>query len=356
MQLRLRQVAELAGVSEATVSRVLNDEPSVAESTRREVLRALLQLGHELVRISHTRRKGLIGLIIPEFDNPVFPRFAQAMEFLLAREALTTVLCTSTPSGMGEADYVEILLDHAVSGIVMISGEHADHSRYLDLAARGVPTVLVNGTVPDPGVSTVTVDHALAAKKGVAHLAALGHQRIGLALGRGRYVITGEFVKGYRRGLETIGLPLDEALISETLDGIEGGHLAGTRLQQNGATGIVCASDRIALGVIRSARDIGRNVPRDVSVIGFDDAGPNAYLDPPLTSLQQPFERMAEAVVDLLRKPTLDEDVASVGLRFAPELVVRASTGPAPPSSEPGPAPTGQQAPIPGRCPSGAGG
>jgi DNA-binding LacI/PurR family transcriptional regulator len=334
MKPRLRHVAELAGVSQATVSRVLNNKPGVADTTRREVLRALQQLGYEPVGLATRRRTGLVGLIVPELDNPVFPRFAQAIESRLAGEGLTTVLCTSTPAGMREADYLDVLLDHAVTGIVIISGEHADssadHGRYRDLAARGVPTVLVNGTTAGLGLSTVTVDHTAAARMAVGHLASLGHARIGLALGPRRYVPTSALLEGYRAGLADAGLPPDEDLISETLYGIEGGHVAGARLVQAGASGVVCASDRMALGVIRAAREAGLRVPRDLSVVGFDDAGTNAYVEPPLTSVQQPFERMAAAIVRLLGEAISDRDAVPADLRFAPELVVRGSTGPAP--------------------------
>lgn len=333
MKPRLRHVAELAGVSQATVSRVLNGKPGVAETTRREVLRALQQLGYEPVSTGKTRRTGLIGLIVPELDNPVFPRFAQAIESLLATEGLTTVLCTSTPAGMRETDYLDVLLDHAVNGIVIISGEHADsaadHRRYLDMAARGLPTVLVNGSTPGLGVATVTVDHVAAAQRSVAHLAALGHERIGLAIGPRRYVPTTSFLEGYRIAVDTAGLTYDERLVSETLYGIEGGHAAGMRLLAAGATAMVCASDRMALGVIRAARESGRSIPGEVSVVGFDDAGTNAYVDPPLTSVQQPFERMAAAIVRILTDPPLPSGDRPADLRFAPELVVRGSTGPA---------------------------
>jgi LacI family transcriptional regulator, repressor for deo operon, udp, cdd, tsx, nupC, and nupG len=328
----LRHVAELAGVSQATVSRVLNGRPGVAETTRREVLRALQQLGYEPVSTGKTRRTGLVGLIVPELDNPVFPRFAQAIESLLASEGLTTMLCTSTPAGMREGDYLEVLVSHGATGIVIISGEHADsasdHRRYHDLVARGLPTVLVNGSAPGLGVATITVDHAAAARAAVAHLATLGHDRIGLAIGPRRYVPTVAFLDGYHRGLREARLQPDEGLVSETLFGIEGGHAAGSRLLAAGATGIVCASDRMALGVIRAIREAGRGLPDDVSVVGFDDAGPNDYVDTPLTSVRQPFEPMASAIVRILTGAT--DGTAPPDLSFRPELVVRATTGPGP--------------------------
>jgi len=332
---RLKHVADHAGVSQATVSRVLNDRPGVAEATRRSVLQAMSQLGYEHGRLRPSRRTGLVGLIVPELDNPVFPRFAQALESRLAREGLTTVLCTSTPSGMGETDYLDVLQDHAVTGIVLVSGEHsdtsADHQRYHDLRDSGVPLVLVNGRDDDLlDIAAVTVDHAEVSRLAVAHLASLGHRRIGLAIGPSRYVTAARLRLGYLDALERAGLPVDASLITDTIYGIEGGHSAGATLLPLEVTAVVCASDRMALGVIRAAHERGLQVPKQLSVIGFDDAGPNAFFDPPLTSIQQPFESMASAVVQLLTAQITDADAATPELTFRPELVVRGSTGTAP--------------------------
>lgn len=321
-------------MSQATVSRVLNGKPGVAETTRREVLLALTQLGYEAVGVSHPRRTGLVGLIVPELDNPVFPRFAQAIESRLASDGLTTVLCTSTPAGMREGDYIDVLLDHAVTGVVIVSGEAADltadRGRYLDLAARQLPVVLVNGRTPDLPLPSVTVDHASATLQSVLHLASLGHETIGLAIGPRRYLPTRELIQGYLDGLEQAGLDPDSSEVSEALYSIEGGHAAGLDLLDRGVTGVVCGSDPMALGVIRAVREKGLAIPGEVSVIGFDDAGPNAYVDPALTSIRQPFEAMAGAVVRLLTERIADPGLPPSELRFRPELIARDSTGAAP--------------------------
>lgn len=333
---RLRHVAEIAGVSQATVSRVLNDRPGVAPATRREVLAALHQLGYEPVGVAsvRTRARGLVGLIVPELDNPAFPRLAQALESRLAAQGLTTMLCTSTPSGMREGDYLDVLLEHAVTGIVIVSGEGADttadHGRYRDLIARRVPTILVNGHPDDIDLPAVSVDHISAGKQVVRHLASLGHQRIGLAIGPTRYLPTLGLLAGYREGLAAAGLPADDTLVSETFYGIEGGHAAAARLLEQAVTAIVCASDRMALGSMRAVREHGLRVPADVSITGFDDAGPNAYVHPPLTSVRQPFESMAAAVLRMLTAAIEDPDTPPSELRFQPELIVRGSTAPAP--------------------------
>lgn len=329
MKPRLKHVADHAGVSEATVSRVINGKPGVAEETRRAVERAIAQLGYEHGRLRHTRRTGLVGLIVPELDNPVFPRFAQAIESRLAGEGLTTLLCTSTPAGMGEREYLEVLLDHQVTGVIVVSGHHvdltADDAEYRRLRRDGVPLVLVNGRAADLEVPAVTVDHREVTKLAVSHLASLGHERIGLALGPRRYLTADHMLDGYRAGLEGAGLPFDPALVRDTVYGIEGGHAAGGELLEVGATAVSCASDRMALGVIRAVREAGLEVPDDISVVGFDDAGPNAFVDPPLTSVQQPFEAMAASIVQLLTDQINGWDTATE-LTFRPQLVVRGST------------------------------
>jgi DNA-binding LacI/PurR family transcriptional regulator len=159
---RLADIAKHADVSEATVSRVLNGRPGVAESTRQAVLTALDILGYD--RPSRLRRAsaGLVGLILPELTNPIFPAFAQVIETALVRQGFTPVLCTHTPGGVHEDDYVQMLLDRGVAGIIYVSGQHADTrtdpSRYVHLRDRGLPIVLVNGFMPGVDAPFVSND------------------------------------------------------------------------------------------------------------------------------------------------------------------------------------------------------
>ena len=335
MKPRLRHVAERAGVSQATVSRVLNDRPGVSEATRHEVRRAMDALGYEPTGLRQRSRRPMIGLIIPELDNPSFPRFAQAIETRLVGMGLSTVLCTATPAGLSQSEYLKVLIEHGVAGVIVVSGDTADdtadHRHYLDVVERGVPVVVVNGCASGLELPAVTVDHVGAARQAVAHLVSLGHTRIGLATGPSRYVPSQEFATGYELGLRDGGLS-QHAVMSETLYSLEGGHAAGLELMDLGVTGIVTASDMLALGIVRAARELGLTVPGQVSVVGFDDAGPNAYVDPPLTSSRQPFGKMAGAIVRMLHDRLDDPGGPATELRFHAELVVRSSTGPAPPS------------------------
>jgi len=337
MAARLLDIAHQAGVSEATVSRVLNDRPGVSTETRQAVLTALDVLGYERPARLRKRSAGLVGLVVPELDNPIFPAFAQIIESNLAQGGYTPVLCTQTPGGVTEDEYVEMLLDRQVSGIVFVSGLHADttadHERYHKLLARPLPIVLVNGYVAGIDAPFVSCDDNAAGELGVAHLVALGHRRIGLISGPNRFMPVQRKIAGYRAAMKKlVGLtdPAIDELISLSLFGVEGGQAAAGRLFDRGVTGIVCGSDLMALGAIRAARQRGLSIPDDVSVVGYDDSPLIAFTDPPLTTVRQPVTAMAVAAVRALIDEINGQGTHRSEYVFRPELVVRASTGAAP--------------------------
>jgi len=337
MRARLSDIAQQAEVSEATVSRVLNDRPGVSAETRQAVLTALDVLGYERPARLRKRSAGLVGLVVPELDNPIFPAFAQIIESALAQQGYTPVLCTQQPGGVTEDEYVEMLLDRQVSGIVFVSGLHADTTadpeRYRKLVARPLPIVLVNGHVAGVEAPFVSCDDRAAGELAVAHLVALGHRRIGLISGPDRFVPVQRKLAGYRAAMERLlaasETELDE-LVSLSLFGVEGGHAAAARLLDRGATAIVCGSDLMALGAIRAARQRGLSVPGDLSVVGYDDSPLIAFTDPPLTTLRQPVRAMAVAAVRALVDEIHGHGAPHSEYVFRPELVVRGSTAIAP--------------------------
>jgi DNA-binding LacI/PurR family transcriptional regulator len=336
---RLADIARQAGVSEATVSRVLNDRPGVSADTRQAVLTALDVLGYERPDRLRKRSAGLVGLVTPELDNPIFPRFAQIIESALAQHGYTPVLCTQTPGGVTEDEYVEMLLDRAVAGIIFVSGLHADTTidadRYRKLIDRPLPVVLINGYVPEVAAPFISCDDHAAARLAVAHLHSLGHRRVGLISGPERFVPVQRKLAGFRAALREHGLAEHVEL---SLFGVEGGDAAAARLLELGVTGMVCGSDLMALGAIRAIRSRGLAVPRDVSVVGYDDSPLVAFTDPPLTTLRQPVRAMSNAAVRALIDEINGQPAPRSEFVFGAELVVRASTGAAP---APGPAAAG---------------
>lgn len=326
---RLADIAAQAKVSEATVSRVLNGRSGVATATRQRVLAALDVLGYERPVRLRQRSAGLVGLLIPELTNPIFPAFAQVLEQTLSGYGYTPVLGTQTPGGATEDELVDQLVERGVTGVIFLSGLHADLSadpdRYTRLAGRGVPFVLVNGFNERISAPFVSPDDRAAAEMAVRHLRDLGHRRIGLAVGPSRFVPARRKVEGFTEAVR-VADPEAPVLVEHTLFTVEGGHAAAGALLERGCTGIVCGSDLMALGAVRAVRQRGLDVPRDVSVVGYDDSELNVFTDPPLTTIRQPVRAMSNAAVHTLLEALAGSPVAHTEFVFQPELVVRGST------------------------------
>jgi DNA-binding LacI/PurR family transcriptional regulator len=334
MSRRLADVARKVGVSEATVSRVLNGKPGVSEQTRASVLTALDVLGYERPSKLRGERARLVGLVLPELQNPIFPALAEVVGGALAQQGFTPVLCIQTAGSITEADYVELLLAQQVSGVVFAGGLYAQrdapHAHYQTLAERKMPVVLINAALEELPFPQVSCDDAVAVEQALGHLAALGHQRIGLVLGPSDHIPSERKLSAARAVAGRLGLPFDDACVERSAYSLESGQAAASRLLRQGITGLVCASDPLALGAIRAARRAGLQVPGEVSVVGYDDSALMNCTEPPLTTVRQPIEPMGRAAIDLLVSQIRGSSVPQEELLYEPELVVRGSTGPAP--------------------------
>ncbi len=334
MTRRLAEVARKVGVSEATVSRVLNGKPGVSEATRQAVLTALDVLGYERPTKLRGERARLVGLVVPELQNPIFPAFAEVVSAALAQQGFTPVLYTQTVGGVTEADYVDLLLLQQVSGVIFAGGQYAQrdapHDHYRRLSERKLPTVLVNAAIEGLGFPRVVCDDAVAVEQAMNHLLSLGHTRIGLVLGPPDHVPSNRKLAAARIIAEKAGIPLEPVQVVHSMYTLETAQAAAARLLGKGITGIICASDPMALGAIRAVRRAGLRVPQHVSVVGFDDSLLMNFTEPPLTTVRQPIEPMGRTVTELLVAQIMGREVTRDELLFEPELVVRGSSGSAP--------------------------
>ncbi|MFC4588566.1 LacI family DNA-binding transcriptional regulator [Sphaerisporangium corydalis] len=332
MTRRLAEVAKKVGVSEATVSRVLNGKPGVSDSTRAAVLTALDVLGYERPTQLRGERARLVGLVLPDLGNPIFPALAEVVGGALAQRGFTPVLCTRTAGGLSEADYVEMLLEQQVSGVVFAGGHYAEadapHEHYHRLLGLRLPVVLVNAATESLGFPRVSTDDAVAVEQAFGHLMSLGHQRIGLVLGPEDHVPSRRKLAAFTAMARAAGVKIGPGAVERSLFSLEGGQAVATRLVREGITGIICASDPLALGAIRAVRRLGLSVPQDVSVVGFDDSAFMNCTNPPLTTVRQPIEAIGRAAVTLLAGQIEGASVTAEELLFEPELVVRGSTAP----------------------------
>lgn len=329
MRPKLQQVAELAGVSEATVSRVINGRPGVADATRRLVLDVLSELGYREVP-SRSTRSGVVGIVTPELENPIFPLLAQTIEAQLARYDLMSLVCPSTSETVAEQDYLDHFVRIGAAGVIVVNGRYAQegigYDLYLRLIDAGIPVVLVNGIFPGCPVPAVSIDVRAAAEIGVRHLARLGHRRIGCLVGPMRYSTSQLFATGYESAMH--GVPDGERLVSETLFTLEGGRAGMAPLLDAGFTGVIAAGDVMALGAIAAARSWGADVPDHMSVVGLDGTPMATLTSPALTTLRQPVNRMAAAAALSLVTQIRGDGFSPSPQLFQPELVVGGSVGP----------------------------
>lgn len=324
---KLADVAKQAGVSEATVSRVLNGKQGISDATRAAVLTALDVIGYERPTHLRGRQPRMVGLVVPELQNPIFPALAEVVGGALAQRGFNAVLCTRTGS-MSEAEYVDMLLERQVSGMIFAGGQYAEadapHEHYAKLLRLRLPVVLVNAAAEHLDFPRVSTDDAVAMEQAHAHLAYLGHERIGLILGPPDHMPSLRKLEAYER------LSRAPDLVERTRFSLEGGHAAATRLLARNVTAIICASDPLALGAIRAVRRAGMSVPADVSVVGYDDSAFMSCTDPPLTTVRQPIDAVGRAAVELLTGQIEGAQVAAEELFFEPEIVARGSTAAAP--------------------------
>ncbi|WP_115727026.1 LacI family DNA-binding transcriptional regulator [Actinomyces culturomici] len=336
----MSDIAEQAGVSIATVSRVINDTGRVSEVTRHRVLVAIDSLGYERPFPEQATDSPLIGIIVPELINPVFASYAHALQSELSAIGAVPFLCTQTPGGVTEDDYISRLLDSHADGLIFTSGRHADYhadlSRYSKLLEQRIPFVTINGSREEVSAPDFSTDDASGIRCAVRHLASLGHERIALLTGRRHIIPSLRKIEAFvsETGLLGVGPPR----VLETFYTYEAGAAGAKELIADSMTAIICASDLQALGVIRTAQSLGLSIPDDLSVVGFDDTSLMAHTDPPLTSIRQPVQAISRAAVRMLEMKIEFGSNERGSFEFTPDLIVRSSTGPVRESARSAPA------------------
>jgi len=329
---RSADVANLAGVSQKTVSRVFNDEPYVSAEVRQRVLDAAAQLGwrpNNAARALTSGRTRTIGVVTlgtalygPASLLMGVERAARRLGFAL--RVVNTI--EGDPGGVNGA--VDSLIEQGVDGIVI--------SEPIDEGTDPIPVdvpVLVLGAPPAfaaPKVMSVGVDSTLLARVATEHLLDLGHRTVHHLAGPRRWYAARDRRAGWRTALEARGLQ-PPPVVEGDWSAASGYQAGGTLAADSGVTAVFAANDDMAIGLIRALLEADRRVPEDVSVVGFDDIPIAAYVTPPLTTARQPFDAAATAGLELLvhaiEKP--DEDLPRAAAQPV-DLVVRASTAPAP--------------------------
>jgi DNA-binding LacI/PurR family transcriptional regulator len=328
----LRDVAERAGVSVATASRVATGSATVRPATKERVERAMRDLLY--VPPGRMETADAVGLFVPEFGNPVFAALAAAMETEASNAGLATILCNTHGSAEREAEYMRMLLERRVEGMVFISAEITDvrgeHSHYAQLVERGARLVFVNGGSEELDVTSVGVDERAAGRMATEHLVGLGHRRVGFVAGDEFAMPTREKSRGRLEALAASGID-DGGLVAHTEFTVAGGRRALRQLMDRPAgerpTGVICSNDLMAIGAVQEAAALGLDVPGDLSVVGFDGIAAR-WSEPPLTTVEQPIEEIARTAIGALRGHIDRPDQTQPSYVFRPRLQAGRTTAP----------------------------
>jgi LacI family transcriptional regulator len=326
----LTDVAQRAGVSTATVSRVINGAAHVSDGARERVEAASRALGYipnGVARALSLRRTGAIGAVVPTIENDGFARTVFALQQRLQAEGRTLLLANSDYDLEVELDAVTRLLSQGVDALVLIGGEHHPQLHRL-LERTRVPMVEAWTLVSD--AACVGFDNARQAEALAQHLLDLGHRRIAILAGRTEHNDRAAArVHGVRAGLAARGLAVcAEWLTAQPYRIGEGRRGARTLLAAaEPPTAIICGNDQLAFGVLVEARTLGVAVPADLSVAGFGDSDYAEFLDPPLTTMHAPAEEIGRRAADYLLARLAGEAAEPVQ-SVEVNLVMRASTAP----------------------------
>jgi DNA-binding LacI/PurR family transcriptional regulator len=329
----LRDVADRAGVSVATASRVVSGSAAVRPATRDRVERAVRDLLY--VPPGRVEPSGAIGLLVPEFGNPVFAALAQAMETRATAAGFATILCNTAGSAERELDYVHMLLERRVEGMVFICSEITDvrgeHLHYVKLLEQGARLVFVNGASESLPVTSVGVDERASGRIATEHLLELGHRRVGFVAGDAFALATREKARGREDALAAAGVDSPPYGFHDGFT-VEGGRRAlGAMLDSTDGerpTGVICSNDLMAIGAMQEALARGLSVPGDLSIVGFDGIEAATWTQPALTTVEQPIGEIAETAVEALRALVDDPEQKLPTYVFRPQLRVGGTTAP----------------------------
>ena len=329
----IRDVAERAGVSTVTVSRVISGTTRVKPATRAGVMAAVAALGYRpsgVARSLKLRSTRTIGLVVTDIANPYFPKIVRAVEDAAFERGHTVLLCDGADDPLREEAYLDLLIERRVDGIVIASSGLEERFREW-LVRRPVPVVLVNCTARGAALPAILSDNRAGGRLAADHVLALGHRRIGHISAPSRNAAAGERLAGIRDAIHAV--PDAELAVVDGDGTVEGGEGATRQLLEMlpGPTAILCYNDLTAIGAVRALRDQGRRVPADVSVVGYDDIPLSAWLEPALTTVAQDTSEMGRWAVERLveRIAGRGTEPAADGVVLLPvRLMVRASTAP----------------------------
>jgi LacI family transcriptional regulator len=328
-RITMSDVAREAGVSLMTVSRVVNDKDDVSQATRQRVLQVIDRLGYRpsgIARGLATKRTGTLGLVVPDVANPFFSELARGAESVAYAAGYNVFLCNTEEDPARELRVLESLEEKRVDGLVLCSSR-LEQDALRRAVSHFAAVVLVNRPLDQPGVGKVLVDDVAGGLAVTRHLLAAGHRRIGFLAGPAASFSGRRRLQGYRAALSGAGLAYRPDWLRHGAPSAEGGHRTARQLLADvpELTALFCYNDLVAVGALQAGAELGRQVPGDLAVVGFDDIPLAALVTPPLTTCRVPRHELGARAIRLLLDLFRDQSGGDGQVVLRPELVVRAS-------------------------------
>jgi DNA-binding LacI/PurR family transcriptional regulator len=328
----IKDVASRAQVSPATVSRVINHQPHVAQPIRERVLQAISDLNYRPNRTAQRLRaanSSLIGVILSDIKNPFYTLALSGIENVLSKQGLSILICNSSMDQARENDFITLMLAEGVAGLIVAPAKESSDA-LADAVRDGLPLVVIDRRMSRPQTDVVLADNRSGARLAVQHLLKLGHHRIAMVSGPQHLTSGRERYGGYLEALEEAGVPLDERLVRFGDYQLESGYTLTRDLlcQPDLPSALFIGNNLMTIGALNAIHELGVRIPDEIAVIGFDDLPWAASLNPPLTTVGQPaFDIGVHAAELLLNRMTFPGRPARAVV-LGTELIVRASCSP----------------------------
>lgn len=329
----LKNVAELAGVSVATVSRVLNGDEVVKEKTKVKVLEAIKKLNYKPNRVAQrlrTTRKTskLIGLLIPDIQNPFYVDVIRGIEEYAYAHNAAVIIGNFSQDEKKEKLYLDILRSESVDGFVVAPSNEKD--LYVkQLISDGFPVVCIDRGLTEVEVDLVKVDNQQGVFNAIEHLIKLGHKRIGFVAGNPSIPTSQERLEGYYQAMKQYNLAVDPSIVLGEKSDYESGTKLTAQLLDflNPPTAIFTGNNLLTLGALEVINRRGLRIPENIAIVGFDDVYWANSLNPPLTAVRQPGFEIGKKAMELLMKRIQSPEADAASVIFKTELMVRKSCG-----------------------------
>lgn len=326
----ISDVAELAGVSYQTVSRVINNNPNVSVATRQRVQEIVAETGYRPSHIARslvTARTATIGLIVPDISNPFFSAVARGADQIASENGYSILLCNTGEDASREIDLLNLLHERYVDGVILC-GSRLEDVPLKKALSQFRAKVLLNRCLSDGTIPAVLVDDALGGYMITQHLLQIGHKAVGFVAGPTASYSGNQRLKGYKKALAGADIEPRPGWVQHGLPTTTAGEEA-TNLLLNAnpeLSALFCFNDLVALGALRQCAALGRRVPTDIAVTGFDDILLAGVVSPALTTCHVPRAEMGSQSVMMLLDCIDDEIDRCDKIVIKPELVIRNST------------------------------